>query len=95
MDFTLKAEGEELVGHHCSVFEDGDRIDCLEEDDAVSIRVKRTFQNVYQGTIKSGYSLTTGKLKLTFDVENKALLFEILERPEGVFYLPTKALFYP
>ncbi len=93
MEITLSIEGSKYTGHHCSVFQNGDRIDCVDEDDPVSIRIQRTAENEFEGIIRSGYSTSEGKINLHFDPENETLLFELSEAPDGTYYLPKKGIF--
>ena len=93
MEIFLEAEEEENIGYHCSVFQKGDKIDCIDEDEPPSIFIKRTTENDYEGSIKSAYSTSEGKIKLHYDPEAKTLLFEIVEAPLDIYYLPKKAIF--
>ena len=93
MEFTLTAEGSGYTGNHCSVFQNGDRIDCVGEDEPASIRIQRTAENEFEGVIRSGYSASEGKIKLHFNPETKTLFLVIFEAPGSIFYLPKKAFF--
>lgn len=93
MEIILKAEGSDYTGHHCSVFQNGNRIDCVIDDNPASINVRRTAENTFEGSIKSGYSLRKGKIRFLFNPEAKTLIFNILEAPEGMYYLPKRAVF--
>lgn len=93
MEITLKAEGPDYTGHHCTVFQNGNRIDCVDETEPASIRIKRTAENVFEGTIRSSYSASEGWVKMTLNPDAKILLFEILEGPVDIYYLPKKAIF--
>ncbi|WP_423820097.1 hypothetical protein V5739_06370 [Salinimicrobium sp. TIG7-5_MAKvit] len=84
MEIILKAEGAGFTGHHCAVFENSDKIDCVDQNNTVSIKIKRTAENKFEGTIRSGYSGKKEKVKL---------LFEIQEAPGSIYYLPKKAFF--
>ena len=93
MEFTLKAEGSEYTGHHCAVFEKGYRIDGVDEDEPASTRIKRIAENRLEGTIRSGYSGTEEKIEIQLNLEDKTLLFEILNEPDENYYLPKRAVF--
>ncbi|UZH56465.1 hypothetical protein JRG66_06285 [Salinimicrobium tongyeongense] len=93
MEIILKAEGAGFTGHHCAVFENSDKIDCVDQNDTVSIKIKRTAENKFEGTIRSGYSGKKEKVKLLFDPNKKILLFEIREAPGSIYYLPKRAFF--
>lgn len=92
MEITLKAEGPDYTGHHCTVFQKGNRIDCVDETEPPSIRIIRTAENLFEGTIRSSYSASEGRVKMIFNPNSKILLFEILEGPTDIYYLPKKAI---
>lgn len=80
-----------LKGFHCSTFHDGKKIDCIEntsDSDDHSIDLTEVSSNVYEGTIKSGYSNTIGTVRLTYLAATDEVVFEIIEDPIGEFYLP-------
>ncbi|NJW52237.1 hypothetical protein [Salinimicrobium oceani] len=93
MEIILEAEGEEYIGYHCTVFQNGDRIDCAKEDEPASIHIKRTTKNVFEGKIRSAYSASEGKVRMYYDPESQTLLFEILKAPLDLYYLPKIATF--
>ena len=74
-----------ITGHHCAVFYDGRKIDCVESG---SVNLTLVSPNVYEGTIKSGYSLQQGNIRVVFNPEENTLAFELLQEPEGEFYIP-------
>lgn len=84
IDLT-KVDGA-IKGNHCSVAYNGRYIDCSDED--ISIDLRLVGENIFEGTIRSGYSRTNGKIRLTFDKSSNTLHFELLEEPSGIFYLP-------
>ena len=92
MEISLKAEESDYTGHHCTIFQNGGRIDCIDVTEPTSIRIKRTAENVFEGTIRSGYSASEGKIKLLFNPEEKTLLFKIMKGPVDIYYLPKKAI---
>ena len=92
MEISLKAEGEEYIGYHCAVFQNGNRIDCVEEDKPASIGIKKSAKNTFEGIIRSRYAASEGKIKLRFHPETSSLFFEILQVPDGIYYLPKKAI---
>ena len=75
-----------LKGSHCSVAYNGRYIDC--SDGETSIELHSAGANIFEGTIKSAYSGTTGNIRLTYNKETDTVRFELLEEPPGVFYLP-------
>lgn len=80
------SESEGLFkGSHCSVFQNGRRIDC---SDGFSIQLRESTKNSFEGTIKSGYSNTTGKVKMVYSEEQNTLHFYLLEDPPGIFFIP-------
>ena len=77
-----------LEGYHCSTFYDGNKIDCVEDTEECSLNLTKIGQNIYQGTIKSGFSSTIGTVKLTYDPIHDRIHFELLTEPEGEYYIP-------
>lgn len=75
-----------IKGTHCSIAYNGRYIDCSNEE--LSIYLRPTGTNTFEGTITSGYSLTSGKIRLTYNKSNSTIHFEIIEEPSGIFYLP-------
>lgn len=75
-----------IKGTHCSVVFNGKYLDCSYEDHSIDLR--SVGLNIYEGTIQSGYSETTGKIKITYNKLNNTVHFQLLEEPSGVFYLP-------
>ena len=75
-----------IKGTHCSVAYNGRYVDCSDQD--TSIELKGVGLDIYEGTIRSGYSGTTGKIRLTYNKSNSTVHFELLEEPSGIFYLP-------
>lgn len=93
MEINLESEGEDYIGYHCSVIQNGDRIYCVDEDKFASLYVKKTAENLFEGTIRNGYSASEGKIKLEYNSEEQILLFENLEAPGHIYYLPKRATF--
>lgn len=77
-----------IEGYHCSTFYGGKKTDCVEDTEECSINLIKTGQNIYQGTIKSGFSSNVGTIKLTYDPIHDRIHFELLTEPEGEFYIP-------
>jgi len=91
MELDLELVGTELKGYHCSSFYDGNKIDCIENNnllDDCSLLLTQVSLNVYQGTIKSGFSDTEGVVKITYSAVTDEILFEVIQDPLGEFYLP-------
>lgn len=88
-DLYLDESGStNLIGYHCSSFYQGKKIDCMEESQNCSINLTSVGPNIYEGTIKSGYSLTQGTIRITFYPNEDKLFFELLTKPNGEFYIP-------
>lgn len=85
MQFEIEVD-DSLKGTHCSVFYNGKFIDCSNK--APSISLVKTGTNTFEGTIRSEYSATTGKIKMVLTSSKKTLHFRITEEPSGVFYIP-------
>ena len=85
---------EEIKGSYCSVFYQGDKIDCnndIESD--FNFQLNCISRNTYQGTFTSNFSFTSGIVKLVYDPLNQKMSLTIINKPEGEYYLPTDAVF--
>lgn len=92
--FTLdliKATENDFRGNHCSVFLHGDRIDCSDTKDDFSIVLIRKAENIFQGSIRSGYSSAIGNVQLQYLPEENTMLFTLKTAPEGIYYMPVEA----
>lgn len=90
-NLELKKENDQFTGSHCGVFHNGDKIDCSEGTETeASVKVVQIAENMFEGSIASGYSPTTGKVRLKYDPEEQSLRFQLIEKPSGIFYLPTE-----
>ena len=83
---------EEIRGSYCSVFFEGNKIDCPSSSEERNIRLKKISKNRYQGSIKSNFSGSTGIIMIRFRKRNSIKLI-ILDAPKAEYYLPLKAVF--
>lgn len=81
-----------MNGNHCAIFYNGEKVDCVEEEERFSIALLKIAENVYRGTIESGYSSTKGKVSLNYNSRQDYMEFAISEAPAGEYYLPEKAI---
>ncbi|MCP9201598.1 hypothetical protein MKO06_16935 [Gramella sp. GC03-9] len=89
----LKVDDKSVEGNYCSVFNNGEKIDCNSElENEVNFLLNKTSENTYQGTFTSHYSSANGLLKIIHIPLNKKMIFEIIEAPKGEYYLPEKAV---
>tara|TARA_R110002020_G_scaffold147614_1_gene323092 strand:+ start:592 stop:990 length:399 start_codon:yes stop_codon:yes gene_type:complete len=78
----------DFVGEHCGVYYNGGRLDCSEE---ISISLKKEKGGVFIGTIRSAYSDSTSRIKLTILSEEKQIRWEVTDA-KGQFYFPYEAI---
>ncbi|UZD21963.1 hypothetical protein PBT90_00635 [Algoriphagus halophytocola] len=78
----------DFVGTHCGVYYNGGRMDCAEE---ISIRLKSKEENILTGIIKSAYSESVSKIKLTVLADKNRIKWEVTGA-EGQFYFPYDAV---
>lgn len=83
-----------LRGKHCSVFEDGEKADCRREDEDFSVNLVKIARNIYDGTIESGLSATSGRIRLQYNPKEVSLVFVLKAMPPGEFYLPAEAILF-
>lgn len=94
-NLELKKENNKVTGTHCGIFHNGNRIDCTEGTESeLSVKVIKITEDVFEGSIKSGYSQTTGKIRLEYNPEEKSLRFQLIEEPSGIFYLPKEVVLH-
>lgn len=92
--FTLdliKAAEDNFRGNHCSVYLHGDRIDCSDSKDEFSIVLIRKAENIFQGSIRSGYSSAIGNVQLQYLPLENTMLFTLRTAPDGEYYMPVEA----
>jgi hypothetical protein len=89
----IKVDSVNYKGYYCSVFNAGKKIDCTDEFNVTNIAISKMEKNVFVGSFKSSYSNTKGKLRLTFLERSSNLTLEIIEKPNGEFYLLNNSTF--
>jgi hypothetical protein len=77
-----------LSGFHSGVFQNGNRIDASYDEKSVFLTKVST--NIFEGTIKSSYSLSTHKVRVTFNPSEKSIEWCLYEVGSGQFYIPRK-----
>lgn len=85
-ELTVYDRSGVLCGQHCSVFYNGANVDC--SDGIMSITLQKISTNLFEGTIKSGFSNTLGRIKLKYDPLSEKVLFFLTKKPSGINYLP-------
>lgn len=79
-------------GNHCSVYLHGERIDCNENKDDFSVALIRKAENIFQGSIRSGYSNAVGNVQLQYVPQDNTILFSLKSNPKGEYYLPVEGV---
>lgn len=87
-EFYLIQNGNEVTGKHCSSFMGGTKLDCIDTNADDSITLSLVSENVYQGTIKSGFSEVVINVRITLNPNDDTLFFEQISQPEEEYYLP-------
>ncbi|WP_274475045.1 hypothetical protein [Mangrovimonas aestuarii] len=91
---SIKAiDGNSYQGRYCSVFFEGEKIDCNKRMDDFNVEIKMISPNRFEGTFKSNYSQKKGTLELTHYPKKGQLKLEIIDQPKGEYYLPDDAVF--
>ena len=78
----------DFVGEHCGSYYNGGRVDCTEE---ISIYLKKEQEDIFIGTIRSAYSDSTSRIKLTILPERDQIRWEVIDA-KGQFYFPYDAV---
>lgn len=92
-EFVFSVNGNQINGNYCSVFYEGSKIDCEENESTYCITLTLEKSNVYEGTFQSFSHGGTGTIRITCLSGSNELEFEILSS-QGVFYLPENATFH-
>ncbi|WP_396195309.1 hypothetical protein [Flavobacterium sp.] len=87
-EFYLIQNGNEITGKHCSSFLGGTKLDCIENNAEDSITLSLVSENVYEGTIRSGFSEVVINIRLSLNPDNNTLYFKQLSQPSEEYYLP-------
>ncbi|MFN4026195.1 MAG: hypothetical protein ACK4IZ_01970 [Flavobacterium sp.] len=87
-EFYLIQNGNEVTGKHCSSFIGGTKLDCIENNAEDSIVLSLVSENVYEGTIRSGFSEAVINIRLTLNPNNNTLFLKQLSQPSEEYYLP-------
>ena len=96
-NFELSLEyidGSKIRGKHCSVYHNGEKMDCQNNENDYSISLIKIAKNIYDGTIESRYSATAGRIRVQYHPTDVSLSFVLKAYPPGEFYLPDRALMY-
>ncbi|HSI70904.1 MAG TPA: hypothetical protein VK941_11765 [Gillisia sp.] len=75
-------------GNHCSVYLNGDRLDCRENEQDSTIVLIRKSENIFQGSIRSGLSNSIGNVQLQYLPNEDSILFSLKSNPKGEYYMP-------
>lgn len=87
-------DNNNLRGKHCSVFENGGKTDCRREEEEFSVNLVKIARNIFDGTIQSGLSATSGRIRLQYNPKDVSLIFVLKALPPGEFYLPEEIIMF-
>lgn len=87
-ELYLIQNGNEVTGRHCSSFMSGSKLDCVDSNGEDSITLHLVSENVYEGTIQSGFSEAVVNVRLTLNPNEETLHFKQLSQPSEEYYLP-------
>lgn len=87
----IQATENDFRGNHCSVFLGGERIDCNDTKDEFTVVLVKKAENIFQGSIRSGYSYAVGNVQLQYLPEENTMLFTLKTAPKGEYYMPVEA----
>jgi hypothetical protein len=75
-------------GYHSGVFHNGNKIDASIDEN--SIYLTKVSTNIFEGTIKSSFSLNTHKVRITYNPTNNSSEWDLYGENTGTFYFPRK-----
>lgn len=87
-ELYLIQNGNSVSGKHCCVFFNGSKLDCIDDEDTNSISLNMTAVDVYEGTLKSGFSDAVVPIRITFNPVSEEIFFQQLSQPIMEYYLP-------
>ena len=82
----LLTDGTTITGTHCGVFNNGEKIDCANDNDTNTVQLNEVSTNVFEGTIKSTYSETFIPVRLTFS--NNTVNLTITSPSNEDYFIP-------
>lgn len=92
MELELEYENQNSIkGNHCVIFYQGEKTDCKRENGDFTINLVKIAEGIYDGTIESAVSFTSGKIRLQYVEREKGIVFYLKEVPPGEFYMPKEA----
>lgn len=93
-EISLESIGNDTYqGTYCSVFYNGKKIDCSDDDTKLSISLSKVSDNVFEGDFESPSFNGHGTIRITYSIWNsESIKLEILTR-NGEFYLPNNKFF--
>lgn len=93
MELQLTYENQNRInGTHCVVFNKEGKTDCRNNEvGTFSINLVKIAKGIYDGTIESAVSLSSGKIRLQYIESEKTIRFYLKEVPLGEFYIPKEA----
>lgn len=87
-ELYLMQNENSVSGKHCCVFFNGSKLDCIDDEDNNSISLYMTAVDVYEGTLKSGFSDAVVSIRITFNPVSEEIFFQQLSQPIMEYYLP-------
>lgn len=81
-----------LQGNYCSVFYNGKKIDCVENESSFCLTLTQVATNIFEGNFQSFSHNGYGTIRLTYIPTGEKLNLQILNS-QGIFYLPQEATF--
>jgi hypothetical protein len=87
-NLSLNQKGKAVIGSHCSIMRNGNRIDCSEEStDSITVRGILVNPNTATVEFKSTYADKIGKANIT-RLNRTKIKWEIIKEPDGEYYIP-------
>ncbi len=88
----IKISDNNFRGSHCSVYVQGERIDCFDMVEDFTVVLIRKTENIFAGSIRSGFSFATGQVQLQYLPVDDTILFSLKTPPKGEYYIPFEAV---
>jgi hypothetical protein len=90
-DLTLSQDGSSVYGSHCSVQQNGAKIDCVSDDDDLSITGKVNDATTAVVTFTSQMTQQKGSATIR-RINDKTIEWKITADPQGEFQVPRQTI---
>ena len=91
-DFNLKiyTEGEYIIGKHCYITDNGNKMDCSTDKNDISFKIKNTNLSNLKVDFTSFFRGAKGIIEI--QLKDNKLIWTVVQKPNDIYYLPLEAV---